>query len=90
MSFKFLKYVFSKGSEVEKKEITEPNTAWDKGLRVYATRDMEDILRELTEENLIYNPNFTETIKLTEKGKKVAEIISEEQKPLSSHPTSIT
>ena len=77
MSFKVLKYVASKGGEVEMKEITEPNTAWDKGLRVYATRDIEDILRELKEENLIYTPSFTGSVKLTEGGKKVAAVLEE-------------
>jgi len=83
MSFKVLRYVASKGGEVEIKEITEPNTNWDKGLRVYATRDMEDILRELTEENLIYNPNWTGNVKLTDKGKEVAALLGEQPQQLA-------
>jgi len=77
MSLQVLKYIASKGGKVDVRDIEAAKTELDNDLHFYSTHTVDDALTDLYREDLAKGISgaVSGEVELTEKGKKVAEIL---------------
>lgn len=98
MSLGLLKYIAKQEKlpvPTTRERIIDEREKWDKGFGTPVFdyehhQHVDTLLGQLKDEGLIDYKSSAKQFVLTEKGKKVSEILLEKQEPTSSHPTSVT